>query len=176
MTLQLQNVSPNRNTANKVVLLYHPDIHYISRQGALSRTANRGKNLHFMHFLYWQVKSPNTFLIILFRVVKTYGRVKFSEVSCHQKWSSFLNSSPMQFKSRQYSTPLRLTSLLWQAWEYCTTCTASGSLSVSVCLSVPLRYGKFSSVQLWAWATAWLPDGLTEAAILFLNNCTIASQ
>lgn len=33
-------------------------------------------------------------------------------------------------------TPLRLTSLLWQAWKYCTTCTASGSLSASVCATL----------------------------------------
>lgn len=55
--------------------------------------------------------------------------------SCRTPMTGILWTVPCTVK-RQYSSLLKVTSLVWQAWEYCTTCTTSGSLPVSVCATL----------------------------------------
>lgn len=92
------------------------------------------------------------------------------EIEEGERPTRFLNSDLTQLKPRQYSTPLRQALLLWQAWQYCTTCTASVGLSVCATLLSSAEF--ICGLQQGA---GWL-TGSTEADIVFLNYNTTASH
>lgn len=105
MTLQLENVSPDRNTAaNKVVLLY-----WYTKQEVLSPTGNLGKtasyNLNFMRSLHGQAKSvsccKNT----------QEGEILWGKLPSKAIQFSEFFINPVQIQTVLYFTQIDLTSL-----------------------------------------------------------------